>query len=144
MNRICGLVITSSMVFCASPTRAEEPATHAASEIVTLANVAPVVTRSLPVSGASDVDPSLTEIRVTYSKPMRDGSWSWSSLTKDSFPEITGKPSYDQDKSTAVLPVKLLPGVTYAIWLNSEKFHNFKDDSGIPAIPYLLVFKTRE
>jgi len=28
------------------------------------------------------------------------------------------------------------------IWLNSEKFDNFKDADGRPAVPYLLVFKT--
>ena len=36
-----------------------------------------------------------------------------------------------------------LPGKTYAIWLNSQKFRNFKDTAGRPAVPYLLVFRTR-
>ena len=39
--------------------------------------------------------------------------------------------------------VKLEKGRTYVIWLNSEKFENFKDASGNPAVPYLLVFETK-
>ena len=36
------------------------------------------------------------------------------------------------------------PGKTYAIWVNSEKFNNFKDTGGRSAVPYLLVFKTKK
>jgi RNA polymerase sigma-70 factor (ECF subfamily) len=43
-----------------------------------------------------------------------------------------------------VLPVKLEPGKTYAVWVNSEKFGNFKDADGRSAVPYLLVFKTKK
>jgi len=43
-----------------------------------------------------------------------------------------------------VLPVKLEPGKTYAVWVNSEKFDNFKGADGRSAVPYLLVFKTRK
>jgi hypothetical protein len=38
--------------------------------------------------------------------------------------------------------VKLEPRKTYAIWLNSGNFGNFKDTSGNSAVPYLLVFET--
>ena len=36
------------------------------------------------------------------------------------------------------------PGKTYAIWLNSPKFGNFKDADGQSAVPYLLVFQTKK
>ncbi|WP_201743637.1 Ig-like domain-containing protein [Roseiconus nitratireducens] len=111
---------------------------------VTLASMPPVVVKTNPVAGASDVDPKVAEIRVTFSKPMADESWSWSTLSEESFPQVNGKPSYQKDQRTCVLPVKLLPGKTYAIWINSNKFHNFKDPDGRPAVPYLLVFKTSE
>ena len=55
----------------------------------------------------------------------------------------TGKPHYLQDKRTCVMPVKLKSGKTYAYWLNSPKFGNFKDADGSSAVPYLLIFKTR-
>src|SRR5215468_5648292 len=96
---------------------------------VTLESVPPVVVKTVPEAGAADVDPKLTEIKITFSKDMKDESWSWSTLSKESFPKITGKPKY-ADKRTCVLPVKLEPGKTYSIWVNSEKFTNFKDPDG--------------
>jgi hypothetical protein len=42
-----------------------------------------------------------------------------------------------------VLKVKLEPGKTYAYWLNSGNFHNFKDRERHAAVPYLLVFQTK-
>lgn len=110
---------------------------------LTLESVPPVVVKTVPEAGVADVDPATNEVRITFSKEMRDGTWSWSTASKDSFPEMAGKPRYLEDKKTCVLPVKLQPGKTYAIWVNSEKFHNFKDANGRSAVPYLLVFKTK-
>ena len=113
-----------------------------ADDAVSLAAAPPVVLRTVPAAGTDGVDPSLTEIRVTYSKPMSDGSWSWSTWGTDTFPDLTGKPHYLADHRTCVAPVQLKPNHTYATWLNSENFGNFKDADGHPAVPYLLVFKT--
>ncbi len=104
----------------------------------------PVVVSTVPESGAVSVDPSLNEIRVTFSKLMQDGSWSWSTWGEENYPETTGQPRYLADGWTCVLPVKLKPGKLYAIWLNSETFKNFKDANGQPALPYLLIFETRK
>jgi hypothetical protein len=112
-------------------------------EDVTLEGARAVVVRTIPEAGTSDVDPKLTEIQVTFSKDMQDRSWSWAQASKESFPALDGKPKYLADKRTCVLPVKLRPGKTYAIWLNSQKFGNFKDTEGHPALPYLLVFRTK-
>jgi RNA polymerase sigma-70 factor (ECF subfamily) len=117
---------------------------RAQSDKVTLQSAPPVVVRTVPEAGAADVDPALTEIRVTFSKEMQDGSWSWSLLSKESFPRIDGKPRYLADRRTSVLPVRLEPGKTYAIWVNSREFGNFKDTGGRSAVPYLLVFSTRK
>jgi Bacterial Ig-like domain len=110
---------------------------------VNLTTAPPVVVKAVPEAGSDGVNPGLTEIKVTYSKDMMDGSWSWSTAGKDNFPETTGKPHYMKDKRTCVLSVHLKPGKTYAIWLNSENFGNFKDADGNSAVPYLLVFKTK-
>jgi hypothetical protein len=111
---------------------------------ITLESVPPVVVKTVPAAGADDVDPKTTEIKVTFSKNMEDGTWSWSQISKDSFPKVDGKPKYLADKRTCVLPVKLEPGKTYAIWVNRERFTNFKDADGKSAVPYLLVFKTKK
>jgi RNA polymerase sigma-70 factor (ECF subfamily) len=42
-----------------------------------------------------------------------------------------------------VVKAKLDAGRTYAFWLNKEKFQNFTDRAGRPAVPYLLVFRTK-
>lgn len=109
---------------------------------VTLESVPPVVVKTVPEAGASAVDAALTEIKVIFSKNMQDGSWSWATLSKETFPRVAGEPKYEADKRTCVLPIKLEPGKTYALWLNSQKFGNFKDTGGRSAVPYLLVFKT--
>ena len=111
---------------------------------VTLENVPPVVVKTVPEAGADEVDPKLTEIKVTFSKDMQDGTWSWVTLSKESFPTTDGEPKYLKDKRTCVLPVKLEPGKTYAIWVNREKLSDFKDIDGRSAVPYLLVFKTKK
>lgn len=104
----------------------------------------PVVVSTVPATGDEDVDPSLGEIRVTYSKPMMDGSWSWSQDLSKPFPRATGEPRYLPDGKTCVLPVKLEPGTSYVIWLNSQKFGNFKDRDGLSAVPHCLHFQTRK
>lgn len=108
-----------------------------------LESAPPVVVKTVPSAGSTTVDPSLTEIRVTFSKPMQDGSWSWCTWSEESFPEMPGKIHYLADGRTCVAPVKLQPGKFYALWLNSERFQNFKANNGEPAVPYLLSFQTR-
>src|SRR5688572_6039038 len=79
----------------------------------------PVVVKTVPEAGKVDVAPGTTEIKVTFSKKMKDGSWSWSSAWQDSAPEIIGKPKYEADGKTCVIQVKLEPGKTYGFWINS-------------------------
>jgi hypothetical protein len=120
-----------------------------------LDDMPPVVVKTVPEAGASEVGPKLKEIRVTFSKDMQDRNWSWYTVTKDSFPKVDGNPKYLADKRTCVLPVSLRPGKTYAIWINSENARRsprgsmsldeplvFEDTHGRIAAPYLLVFRT--
>ncbi|MEN6405386.1 MAG: Ig-like domain-containing protein, partial [Thermoguttaceae bacterium] len=108
-----------------------------------LQEMPPVVVRSEPISGQRNVTPGETEIRVTFSKPMTDRSWSWSTAWEDSTPKMLGEPKYLDDGRTCVVRAKLEPGRAYAFWLNSENFHNFQDRDGRPAVPYLLIFETK-
>ena len=135
MKLVSVILVTLVVGFIGAAARADD---------VTLESVPPVVVKTVPEAGAGDVDPKLTEIKVTFSKVMQDGIWSWAMLSKESFPQMDGKPKYLADKRTCVLPVKLEPGKTYAIWVNSEKFLNFKDPDDRSAVPYLLVFKTKK
>ncbi|HXT12804.1 MAG TPA: Ig-like domain-containing protein [Candidatus Angelobacter sp.] len=103
----------------------------------------PVVVKTIPEAGTKDVAPGEVEIKVTFSKEMKDNSWSWSTAWKDSSPEVIGKPAYDSDHKTCVLKVKLEPNKTYGYLLNSQNFHGFKDQQGHSAMPYLLTFQTK-
>ena len=109
-----------------------------------LAEQPPVVVETFPVSGARDVAPGETEIRVRFNKPMEDGSWSWCLAWENSMPETIGQPHYEADGKTCVLKVKLEAGRTYAYWLNHAEARNFTSSAGQPAVPYLLIFQTRK
>jgi len=112
---------------------------------ITVESMPPVVVKTCPLAGMIDVDPSLKEIRVTFSKEMMtDDMWSWVMLSEESFPEITGKAKFLEDKRTCVAPVALERGKTYAIWFNSERHRAFRDTQNHPAVPYLLVFRTSD
>jgi hypothetical protein len=115
----------------------------AADHAQTVTGLPPVVVETWPVSGVRDVEPGIVEIRVRFSKEMADGSWNWSTAWENSTPESIGEPHYEADHRTCLLQVKLEPWRTYAYWLNSEKFQNFTDRAGRPAVPYLLIFQTK-
>jgi RNA polymerase sigma-70 factor (ECF subfamily) len=110
---------------------------------MTLAKAPPVVVATTPRAGDDAVDPNLTELKVTFSKDMEDGNWSWAQISDDTYPETTGKPHYEDDARTCVLPVKLKPGQTYVILLNKPPFTSFVDQDGHKALEYWLVFQTK-
>ncbi len=107
-------------------------------------NLPPVVVRTVPQSGDTAVDAAAVKtVSITFSKKMTAGSYSLVQMSPESFPKIEGQPKLSADGLTCEVGVKLEPGKTYVIWVNSQKFAGFKDASGKSAIPYLLVFKTK-
>ena len=119
--------------------------TGAGSEPISVDLMPPVVVKTSPPAGAKQVDPSLSEVRVTFSKVMLTKEmWSFVKASPDSFPEVAGQPRYLEDQRTIVLPVKLARGRTYAMWINSAEHNAFRDRGSNPAVPYLLVFETRK
>jgi RNA polymerase sigma-70 factor (ECF subfamily) len=118
----------------------------AGAQELSVASLPAVVVKTEPQAGLRNVDPNISEIRVTYSKKMLNKSWSWGQISDDTFPQTAGEPHYERDGKTCVLPVKLEPGRTYVLQLNSLKgtFANFKDAQKRPAVPYLLVFETKK
>jgi hypothetical protein len=96
-----------------------------------------------PPNGATDVDPNLTELRVTFSVPMGAG-FSWTG-GGPSFPKIPeGKrPYWTRGGLMGVLPVELEPGTTYILGLNSPSHINFQSEGGIPLDPVPYTFTTR-
>jgi hypothetical protein len=135
MRFLIATLAVAVMLIASFRSMAEEP-----KSVVT---AQPSVVKTVPQCGETEISAKTKEIRVTFSKDMKDKCWSWCTADEGQFPEMVGQPKYLADKRTCVLTVKLKPKTTYAIWLNTQRFINFKDTGGRPAIPYLLVFETK-
>lgn len=110
---------------------------------VSVKSMAPSVVKTVPEAGATEVDPALTEIKVTFSKDMiTDRMWSVCQISNETFPEV-GSIHYLNDKRTCIVPVKLAPGKTYVLWFNNGKFNAFRDTEHHSSVPYMLVFQTK-
>ena len=119
--------------------------TGALAQDVSVAGFPPVVVQTVPASGSQGVDPNLREVRVTFSKEMMTKDmWSFVHARPAPFPEVAGDVHYLKDRRTCVLPVSLEPGKTYGMWINSGEHMAFRDTYQHPAVPYLLVFRTRD
>ena len=106
--------------------------------------VAPYVTSTEPQAYANDVTPSLDKITVTFDQAMKDNSWSWTG-GGETYPKTTGQPSYDPNRTTCSLPVKLEPGKVYWVGINSPIYWNFKSaEHGAPAKRYVILFATTD
>jgi Big-like domain-containing protein len=117
----------------------------AESSELSIKTLPPSVVKTVPQSGDAAVDPALKEISVTFNKDMMTNQmWSWCMQTPETFPEFDKNGIRYTNKRTCVMPVKLQPGRTYVIWINSQKFKSFKDTENNSAVPYLLVFETKK
>jgi RNA polymerase sigma-70 factor (ECF subfamily) len=102
---------------------------------------APQIVSTSPARGASDVDPALKEITVTFDQDMGGGmSWTGGGPEFPSIPD--GKQAHWRDKRTCVLPVKLQGGHHYRVGINSVSFRNFRSEAGVPALTSAIYFTT--
>ncbi len=103
----------------------------------------PKVLKSNPEIGATDVDPRLGLISVTFDVPMDTGSFSWTG-SGPTFPTIPEgeKPRWSRDGKSCTLPVKLEPGKKYELGLNSVSHKNFGSKWGVPLAPVRFEFAT--
>lgn len=110
---------------------------------ISVSTMPPVVIKTDPVAGNKLVNPSLKELRITFSKEMQTNKmWSLVMISESTFPTISGKIKFDDNKKTCIIPVILKEGKNYALWINSKKYNSFRDLSNKSAVPYLLTFQT--
>lgn len=105
----------------------------------------PRIAQMIPANGALNVDPGLTEIRITFDREMDPAGFCvlYDPIEQDMFPELTGTSGFDAAKRTYIMPVRLKPDWNYTFSLNSKKMIGFKDSKGTPLYPVLIRFKTR-
>lgn len=99
----------------------------------------PKVIKALPDNGDIGVDPNLKEIRITFDQPMAEGM----SVVGggETYPDAQGRPKWLNPRTIAI-PVKLQPNHEYWISANNERFQNFMNRAGVPAVPYPIKFRT--
>ena len=94
----------------------------------------PRIIATSPKIGAMNVDPTTTEISVTFDRDMGEGmSWTGGGPTFPKSPE--GTKAHWVDQRTCVLPVMLRPGISYSLGINSPSYHGFCSAGGVPAVP---------
>lgn len=104
---------------------------------------APRIVSTNPKPGATDVDPALAEITVTFDRDMDTRGYSWTGGGPDFPPGIEGQRPRWLDKRTCVLPVKLEQGHYYRVGINAQSFHNFRSAQGVPVNPSAIYFTTQ-
>jgi hypothetical protein len=105
------------------------------------AGAIPKIVETSPARGATDVDPGIAEITVTFDQDM-GGGMSWTGGGPDYPPLAEGKRPHWRDKRTCVFPAKLQAGHYYRIGINSTSYRNFRSAAGQPANTSAIFFTT--
>src|SRR5262249_22611323 len=102
----------------------------------------PKIVKSIPENGATDVDPRLGVVSITFNMPMGAGfSWTGDGPAFPPGPEGE-EPRWSADGKTCTLPVRLAPGTQYELGLNGFQDKNFASKWGVPLEPVQFTFKT--
>ena len=105
--------------------------------------IPPHVVSMLPANASTEVSPGLTEIRITFDRPMITNSWAWCG-SGPHFPEGMGKPHYDATHTVWSVPVKLKPDWVYEFSLNSDpRYAGFMSEEYVCLAPVSVRFRTK-
>lgn len=102
----------------------------------------PKIIKIIPANEATDVNPKLNAILVTFDRPMRDGCWAVVQVNPELFPKITGKIHYDSTRTQLTIPVKLEPDHTYLLFLNLGSYNSFMSEQKYRLKDYKYTFRT--
>ena len=103
----------------------------------------PQMVATSPPNGATDVDPAITEITITFDRPMGTGMAWCRRGPPETYPEHAPA-AWDDDQLTCrARNLKLEPGKTYEIWFNMDGFYGFSSTDGVPFKPLRYTFTTR-
>lgn len=125
-------------------TRTIQFTTRGASEEETAKLAVPDIVSMDPPNGATDVDPTRTELSVTFSVPMGPG-YSFTGGGENYPRNAPENPArWSDDGRTIHLSVELKPNWDYVLGINSFDFKNFSSAHGVPAEPVVWRFSTGE
>ncbi|MCX7012866.1 MAG: HEAT repeat domain-containing protein [Candidatus Sumerlaeota bacterium] len=115
-------------------------ATVGATPEMIAALTAPRIVSMNPENGAKGVSLATTELRVTFDQKM-GGGFSWCKIGRG-YPQTTGKPRWEPDQMTCVLPVALQPNASFQLGINYPGYINFTSAYGVPVEPVVYTFET--
>ena len=104
----------------------------------------PKIVNMFPENGATDVDPNISQVSLTFDIPMGNGR-AWASNTADGTALAHHPDSpvfWTTDQMTCVAPVKLQPDTRYVVYLNIRPFIGFRSITGTPAEGVTYSFTT--
>lgn len=103
-----------------------------------------IVLRTFPENDAKAVDPKTGAIRVRFSRPVSSKDYAFVESDLGETPVHTGEPRFEDGNTLCILPIKLQPGTTYALSINSDKIKGFRssENPNVAVTPYLLRFTT--
>ncbi|MCG8404886.1 MAG: S41 family peptidase [Phycisphaerales bacterium] len=100
----------------------------------------PKVVELFPRNGATDVEPGVKELRITFDRDMSTGGYSLCG-GGPTFPELIGQPKWS-DKRTLVAVARLKADHDYRMSLNCQAGQYFRSVDGAPLTPVPWEFST--
>lgn len=97
----------------------------------------PQIVRYVPAQGAV-VGAGLTLLELHFDRAMAPGL----AIFGDP-PEVTGKPAWDESKRVLRIPVRVQPGASYSLMLNSEETARIQGADGEALVPRVWKFSVK-
>lgn len=103
----------------------------------------PHVVSTFPAEGGL-IAPGPFTLRVTFDRPMQDGSMSYTRSSPDTQVDCRFPAKLSEDRRTFTVQCSAAPGHRYEVWFNRAPYMNFRAATGgVSSIPYRLRFSTR-
>ena len=98
----------------------------------------PQITRLVPAQGDMSVDAALSALEIEFDRPMQPGMSIFGEV-----PEVIGKPAWNAEFTVLRIPVRMSPGRTYVMQLNTDADGDFVSKDGEALVPREWKFGVR-
>ncbi len=105
------------------------------------ADSVPKIIKMFPENNAEDVDPNISQVYLTFDRPM-GGGMAWASQDNETALDSDGKTFWTEDRRTCVMPVHLKADKTYVALLNCKPFIGFRSEEGVASESVFYTFST--